>query len=201
MPDFDPKTIPILDDVIEVIEPEGVKPEEIEQQNNDAEAEATADDEAIDNETALFTADPIIDFTTEVDDDHAESEFDINIEEQLEIPAAAFEDASENTPDDTSEESIESALIDYNAEYDNETSLEDAAANADEITSEIEEPEPATETQPLITAIELQTITDDVVNQLIPELEQRLRILVQQALEENLPTEIISSASSRNIDD
>ena len=201
MPDFDPKTIPILDDVIEVIEPEEVKPEEIEQQNNDAEAEATADDEAIDNETALFTADPIIDFTTEVDDDHAESEFDINIEEQLEIPAAAFEDASENTPDDTSEESIESALIDYNAEYDNETSLEDAAANADEITSEIEEPEPATETQPLITAIELQTITDDVVNQLIPELEQRLRILVQQALEENLPTEIISSASSRNIDD
>ncbi len=44
----------------------------------------------------------------------------------------------------------------------------------------------------------LETIVEDVVKHLIPDLEQQLRFLVQQALEEKLPEKVIRRISSKH---
>ena len=201
MPDFDPKSIPTLDDVIDTIESE-----DIEKDNSSVETEPAA----MDDEPALFTAEPVIAFTTDIDDESIEdeaTEAESNIDESIEF-SSTDPDSNINSDFDSKAEIIESALIDYNAKHDDNSSIEDNITEADEITSKIDTPpeasiEPPTELQPLITPIALQTITDDIVNQLMPELEQRLRILIHQSLEEKLPPDVISPklTTNTNIED
>jgi hypothetical protein len=182
MPDFDPKTIPILDDVIETVELEDVKNKNIE---NDGDSVMPAPI-AIDNEPLLFTAEPVVDITAEIDDESIQHESDT---------CEAIETLSTGSDITLETETIESALIDYSTENESDSLIED------ETTDTL--PEPPIESQPLITPNELQTITDDVVNQLMPELEQHLRNLIQQALKEKLPCDVISPkpTSNTNIED
>ena len=44
----------------------------------------------------------------------------------------------------------------------------------------------------------LESVVDDIVKQLIPDLEQQLRFLVQQALEDRLPDAILAQLMSKN---
>ena len=42
--------------------------------------------------------------------------------------------------------------------------------------------------------ISLETLTDEIVKQIMPDLEQRLRHMVQQALADNLPEIVVESS-------
>ena len=77
---------------------------------------------------------------------------------------------------------IESALLDYNK--DDKKPVIDVKPG---------EPDPQITEQ----LISLESIADDIVKQLMPNLEQHLRHLVKQALEKKLPDEIIKSVTTK----
>lgn len=57
-----------------------------------------------------------------------------------------------------------------------------------------------TDSPAAIEPLELEPIVKSVVNQMMPDLEQQLRFLIQQALEERLPPDIIQLASNKTDD-
>lgn len=76
--------------------------------------------------------------------------------------------------------SIESALIDYDITAETETASPDLTDN------------PSIDIMPQETATpSLQSITDDIVKQLMPDLEKQLRRLINQALKEKLPEDTL----------
>lgn len=76
--------------------------------------------------------------------------------------------------------SIESALIDYDITAETETANPDLTDN------------PSIDIMPQETATpSLQSITDDIVKQLMPDLEKQLRRLINQALKEKLPEDTL----------
>lgn len=253
MPDYDPKSIPILDDIIEhktekdkeeiekieetVIDLSNIADEEEdtfdlfatepETENTDPQVgaieniETFENIETLENTEALNThkfssdiaTDAMPDLTPEIDPDIFSPDtpdpdnFSVDISYQ----------ENEIIPDEA--EPVESALIDYHAEEDDDVVID--IPHKPESEPEIE---PAIETaiKPVITEIietgtktdiesdtghsdestqtlSLETIADtianDVIQQLMPELEQRLRILVAQALHEKLPAKIIQLLS------
>ena len=176
MPDYDPKSIPILDDIIEdEVDIEGVDTAD------------TGNQKIVSEETGADIAG-----TEDVLDDDNPDLFSVDISD-VEVGMAEPEIAAIDTfIDDLGDEpeSNESALIDFQAD---DMSAEDNPAADDAVTLQ-----PATVDQADIftQSANLKAIVDDVVNQLIPDLEQQLRFLVQQALEEKLPEEIIQKLSS-----
>jgi hypothetical protein len=153
MPDYDPKSIPILDDIIEA---------EVEDEDSTVihEKEINAD-----------TAE-----TEKTHDDNIPDLFSDDINDSIEpIEIKNGETESNET------ETVEAVLIDYQIEEDNEDNNDGGGIQHDVISE-----------QP----ISLDSIVNDVVTQLMPDLEQQLRLLVQQALEEKLPEEIIRQMSS-----
>ena len=153
MADYDPKSIPILDDVIdEVLDDAADKDRDTNLDNKKtgvelAENESDAEDSAADDNFDLFNS-----------------------------------KATDSTTDKQESESFESALIDYQ--------LEDETAEVDEkgVIDNPTETQPASDIQIIDTApaIDIDEIVDDVVKQMMPDLEQQLRFLIQQALEEKL---------------
>ncbi|PCJ88642.1 MAG: hypothetical protein COA54_02680 [Thiotrichaceae bacterium] len=213
MPDFDSRTIPTLDDIIKPVVPEDSDTDGSDIKNGDNQIEPIVTD----SEPVLFTAEPAIDFTDEADIDDTESEFKsetaFNFAEKNEDTELTLE---HNPPELTTEEdseNLESALINddalsYNTtNYSSEESIPaiDVASFTDEFKTDKQPNEqPLTLQSPTrITDTELQSISDDIVLQLMPELEQRLRVLVKQVLEEKLPHDMIQfdSTSTRNIND
>ncbi len=146
MPDYDPTSIPILNDVIDT--------------------EKTGDTE-LDEKTRL----------SEAEQAQAKNNLDLFAEEaepQIGIIDEDIESALED---------IESALIDYD--------------------TDTEEPDIVTDAQPLAAeqiisedAASLKSVVDDITRQLMPNLEQWLRFLIQQALEDRLPDEVVSKLTS-----
>ena len=138
MADYDPKSIPILDDVIDKALDDKKTGAEAESAENNSTTEDTAADDNLD----LFNGET-------------------------------------STPET---ETIESALIDYQPEE-----AEIDGLDVIETTAEIQ---PASDIQSIDVApaidIDIDTIVDDVVKQVMPDLEQQLRFLIQQALEEKL---------------
>ena len=190
MPDYDPKSIPILDDIIEddiasddKAEPELSGSEFANLENQDG------DDTTIDN-LDLFTSDAI----------GAEQE---TMEPELGT-IDRFIGSAEDDLTAIETDAIGSALIDYqvdqqidqeepciNVKYETQPPDDTPDSNDafDDITIEdtaIDMAQPAT----------LNSIVDDVVKQLLPDLEQQLHHLVQQALEEKLPGEIVKQLSA-----
>lgn len=198
MPDYDPKSIPILDDIIEDDKTD------TEQIHPDITVNGSEQD---DNIPDLFTTAADIDTT------------DINIEAAATGIAAIDQfigSAEENTMDlDT--ETGESALIDYHAEEFDDPAVElrqDEAYQEHSPLQEVQQyddlntAESAVDTitannmaDESVQPVSLKPIVDDVVKQLMPDLEQQLRFLVQQALEEKLPADIIEQISTDNNDD
>ncbi len=212
MPDYDTKNIPVLDDVIENgdgekrdfdlnVEP----PDDGAKENNldlfagetfdlaaeDADIETTATETStIEVETAIIT-DSIIEYSinpgaiSPAEEPQIGPIDNISNEDGDDVPLYSPAKAPENEA-----EKFESALIDYNA-------VDEAKASTIDM-PDIDQPLEIK--QQASTAISLQSVTDDIVKQLMPELEQQLRLLLEQALKEKLPEDIkqteIPSASN-----
>ncbi len=205
MPDYDPTSIPILNDVIETEESEDTDLEE-----QPSELEVDADDitpglfEAVQVETevSIDLLEESVDSTVAVinsEDSRDESSIDGESEPQIGIIDDILDEANSDditiagtdvediTPEDgiiisadnTTPEAaeIESALIDYSTGED-ETVTETAINNV--------EPQPAEQ------HASLESMVDDITKELMPDLEQQLRYLIQQALEDRLPDELIN---------
>jgi hypothetical protein len=212
MPDYDTKNIPVLDDVIENgdgekrdfdlnVEP----PDDGAKENNldlfagetfdlaaeDADIETAATEiSTIEVETAIIT-DSIIECAISPAEEPQIGPIDnISNEDGDDVPLYSPAKAPENEA-----EKFESALIDYNA-------VDEAKASTIDMPDidQQENDQPLEVKQQASTAISLQSVTDDIVKQLMPELEQQLRLLLEQALKEKLPEDIkqteIASASN-----
>lgn len=221
MPDYDPKNIPILDDVIESADNEkrgfdlSVGSAEPFDAESDAGSYATENNldlfaseaidlaaEASDIETAVFEveavtiADSILEYTINPDAISLAAEPQIapvdNISNEDGDDVPLYSPAK---PPEDEAKKFESALIDYNAVDEAEIST----INMPDIDQQ-ENDQPLEIKQQTATAISLQSVTDDIVKQLMPELEQQLRLLLEQALKEKLPEDInqteIPSASN-----
>lgn len=185
MPDFDPKSIPVLDDVIESADSD----------KNDALISADATDvetESTENIPELFPAEAAGHVTE-----------DLAIENIIIPGAESLQTATAD--DDTYDEKqgyeqarVEPVVIDYNTgEHIDETAF--STTDVDNQADSFEQlREPQTQTQP--SPISLQSITDDIVEQLMPELEQQLRSMLKQALEEKLPEQLTRPETSSSTD-
>ena len=169
MPDYDPKSIPILDDIIEGENAD--KDEAVSIAETVPEVPAP-EDMPDDNTLDLFAADPE----------------DL---ERTEPEIGAFDGSPEALEEDTGNaetKTIESALIDYQLE-DNKIEKDDS-----DIIDYQPEIQSASSIQAIdsstpvgaIPPIDLDAIVDGVVKQMMPDLEKQLRFLIQQALEEKL---------------
>ncbi len=202
MPDYDAKNIPVLDDVIE--NGDGVK------RDFDLSVEP-ADDETEENNLDLFAGETFDLAVEDTDIETAATEtslievetvaitdsiLEYTIEPAAEPQIGPLDNISNEDGDDISlyspakpaedeAEKFESALIDYTAADETETSSIDMPA-----TNKQEEGQPLEAKQQPSTTISLQSVTDDIINQLMPELEQQLRLLLEQALKEKLPEDI-----------
>ena len=162
MPDYDPKSIPILNDVIET---ENTDSDDLAAKSGLDNTKTDQSEEAPD----LFAGNTKYPTIESIISEQADPQIGI-IDEDIK---SALED-------------IESALIDYN--------------------TEVKESDIATNVQPLADeqiisedTVSLKSIVDDVTNQLMPNLEQWLRFLIQQALEDRLPDEVINKLNSNKI--
>jgi hypothetical protein len=227
MPDYDPKSIPILDDIIEG-DLDGGLDGDLEGKSNSEDAEATeAGDgkkipEQINTEqisAAQINADVTAaeniqdDSTLDLFDDSDATSTkhepyitdtffdDLKHDDDLAHDNVTGEDQEHDVQDsdgqDNKNQSHESALIDYHAEEDR---AEDEASQDDIITINDEISAPAISSQAMaeVSPISLNSIVEDVVKQLMPDLEQQLRFLIKQALEEKLPEDIIDGISTKN---
>ena len=152
MPDYDPQSIPILDDVIV----------------SDAREKSSTEDTQAAAES--FIAD-----TEEAETNATENNIDLFFSQE-ESQISSIEHITDTDPDESfAEESVDA-------------SPSNPASPADDTS--------APDTPALETSESLESIVNDVVKHLMPDLEQQLRYLVQQALEERLPQEIMQSVTA-----
>ena len=211
MPDYDPKSIPILDDVIEtedtssentaiddedeiftLFEAEPVQSEDnLDLFSETSIAAETLTTENLANEDDFVeTTEPQIGIIDDIIDEEISNDIhphDIEASQQAVITdfeAAAYENSTDISTDDLATESkpeiepIESSLIDYhNDAEENETVADIQPVEVEQQTTE----NPAS----------LESVVDDITKQLMPDLEQQLRFLIQQALEDRLPEDVI----------
>ncbi len=222
MPDYDPKNIPILDDIIEDESDETAAIHEKiivtdEMHNDDNTLDLFNDESNIleidDTEPRIGAIDKFIDDDVTVNIETAEDEIADD-----EAPADNNNDNDndgDESDNETADESItfESALIDYShqdsaennftPQTQDDISIEQTDAD-DEQTfdqpSDQPSDQPADISEPYVisnaaAALNIDAIIDDVVTQLIPELEQQLRTRLRQALQEQAykQTKIIST--------
>ncbi|MDT8281942.1 MAG: hypothetical protein RQ982_03925 [Gammaproteobacteria bacterium] len=188
MPDVDFKNIPVLDDIIEIDEIDPAKPVTI---------DALAPDQA-DNNFDLFADGPTeAEITNLIDTSAAEIgaideaisndpvDNDIGIYTDVTRTSASVFDETTFTQEAIVDSILldsappESALVDQHAD---ETIDNDSEAQL------IDEEHSAS----------LEHIVNDVVKQILPDLEQQLRFLVQQALQDKLPENIITQLSDKS---
>ena len=209
MPDYDPKSIPILDDIIEdkndktaEVHDEIIICDEVIEDDGtlDLFNDVSTDVEVDQAEPAIGSIDKFIqhddntDVDASIDDAHDETPGDeVVLEIESDIVDETLSEISSETPDETLNEVVseieektetsKSALIDY--------SLEEAP---EERIAEILDESPA-QTEEAAPVVDLDSLVDDVVTQLMPELKQKLHTLVRQALQEQLPEDILSQLS------
>ncbi len=210
MPDYDPKNIPTLDDVIESADNEK-QDVDLNAKSLDAQSDAAENNldlfagEAIDllaegsdfappdnGVEAVIITNSIIEYTIGPGANGPAMEPQIGTIDNISnedgcvitpyIPAKASKDEADQ---------LESALIDYNGVDEAETSTFVMPA-----TKKQAENQPSEVNQQTVTANLLQTVSDDIVKQLMPELEQQLRLLLKQALKEKLPEDITRSEAT-----
>ena len=205
MPDYDPKNIPTLDDVIESADNEkqdvelSAKPLDAQSdaaENNldlfagetiDLLAEGSDIEPSVTGVEALTITDAIIEYTISPGANSPAVEPQIGAIDNI----SDEDDGVINPYSQTKaaeDELFESALINYNGVDVTETSTFDIPATNKQAENQSLEVNPKT-----VTANLLQSVTDDIVKQLMPELEQQLRLLLKQALKEKLPEEITRS--------
>jgi hypothetical protein len=242
MADYDTRSIPILDDIIE--KPESEKTTVFDGATVDLNVDADADDtnSLTENNLDLFTdtsayadsdeIEPQIGIIDDFDEDRGdEAEQMVFSATSISVLDDVISEVSEAATglDEAETEAIESALIDFHRDAgDESTEFSDftpAIAGADEyddldleattaaidIESSIVFASPADEASEPYAEISnhvsgetedlrytLESVVDDIVKQLIPDLEQQLRFLVQQALEDRLPDTILDQLTTKN---
>ena len=145
MPDYDPKDVPTLDDIIK----------------NDItdNAKTAIDDGVVEPDDAVIKA----------------AEYDIN---QF-LAESIDQDTDSTVSDETGPQAGD---------------LDEDKNDAPIIDAQPVEPAPQVSVEP----ISVELIVNDIVKQLMPELEQQLTHLLQQALEDKLPEEIRKDTDTEN---
>jgi len=214
MPDYDPTSIPILDDVVEIEETENtddevtsslLETEPVQAENNldlfaDESTDFTADSleedqtsgdvltndsSAEENEPQIGIIDDIID--EDIDDIHTGNIETDKVAGIIETEETAYEDSVNISTDDSESETddIESALIDYDADAEENDAVDETQPVEDE-------PQMAEQT------VSLESVVEGIARQLMPDLEMQLRFLIQQALEDRLPDDVINKLTRKN---
>lgn len=208
MPDYDPKSIPILDDVIKLEETDNTV---IDDQEGEPALFETTPVEA-ENNLDLFVAESIKASASTVvtEDVPGEGSLSEDTEPQIGIIDEFIAEDSSHTIDITAAEDAiiensipvsandaaaktdesESALISYNTGTEVTETVSDTTSDIEaiNIAAVDVEPQPAEQPEP---PASLQSMVDDITKELMPDLEQQLRYLIQQALEDRLPDEVI----------
>lgn len=208
MPDYDPKSIPILDDVIKLEETDNT---DIDDQEGEPALFETTPVEA-ENNLDLFVAESINASASTVvtEDVPGEGSLSEDTEPQIGIIDEFIAEDSSHTIDITAAEDTiiensipvsandaaaktdepESALISYNTGTEVTETVSDTTSDIEaiNIAAVDVEPQPAEQPEP---PASLQSMVDDITKELMPDLEQQLRYLIQQALEDRLPDEVI----------
>ena len=201
MPDYDPKSIPILDDVIKVEETDSTDIDDqvgtptllettpVEAENHldlfvaepvDAASSTLLTEDVPGEDTSVEDNEPQIGIIDEFTTEESSKALDITAAEDVIIennmPVSANSAAAES-------DEIESALINYHAdEEETETVADIEAINITAVDVIEQTPE---------TPASLKSMVDDITKELMPDLEQQLRYLIQQALEDRLPDDLI----------
>ncbi len=181
MPDYNPKDVPTLDDIIEKVVTGDTEPDQAETEaaKNDADL---LSDESIDlppENTVFAETEPQagkFDGIPDAEHDNPETVQQIN-EETGESSVYLSADETEGDPDKT-----DFILSDYNENEDNSSIIDQQPAEA---TAQVSA-EP----------ISLERVVNNIVKQLMPDLEKQLKILLKQSLEENLPEDLIKPADT-----
>lgn len=190
MSNYDFKNIPVLDDIIELEETDSAEPTAIDALAPDevdsnfdlfiddsTEAEIACLIDSARAEISAFNEELSNDYVATVDNDN---DIDIYIDDIQSAEPVFNEQAFAQKPTValTSLDSIssESTPIDFQTDEDNDN-----------------EPQLTDDQHP----VSLENIVNDMVKQLMPDLEQQLRFLVKQALEDNLPVNIIAQLSDK----
>lgn len=200
MPDYDPKSIPILDDIVDGEKTDDAEQTELTTDDNlDLFNDDSTDTPAVSDEQASDR------FAT---DGLATDELDTYILETAEPELGDIEELASDASDTDEHKIMESALIDYSAE--NDQTEEDASPGID---SANDDPARFTESQtvsentsteavtqiPLQQQILLEPVVNRIVKQMMPDLEQQLRFLVKQALADELPDELIAQLNIKDV--
>lgn len=183
MPNYDPTSIPILKDVIETDESEDTKL-----------------DEQLSEHTAI--ADDITPGLFESEQIEAGINIDL-LEEPVDSttpPLVSEERRDESSIDGESEPLI--GIIDDIADEDSSENIAITKSDADDLLSEnriiitADNKAPEADAEPQAVAqmqhASLESIVDSITKELIPDLEQQLRYLIQQALEDRLPDDVLN---------
>ena len=223
MTDYDPGSIPILDDVIEIDEAEKTELDELSAIGSASDNSGNSASEAL--TPSLFESEPVPEehgldlFVAEATDSVAEHQI-------AEIPATEDTFAEEVEPqigiiDDINDDDFSTAIHSHDLEtaQGTETVATEAAINEDNTNRSTANSEPETDgiesalidygvtadVQPVrieqqITEqrVSLETVVDGITRQLMPDLEQQLRFLIQQALEDSLPDEVIKQLTDKH---
>ena len=214
MPDYDPQSIPILDDVIVSNTDEKSSTEDTQAAAESFIADTEeAETNATENNLDLFLSD-----STDTPAEELILDNPNKLQEESKISSIehisdtdtdeSFAEESVDASDDELEVAFESALIDYDADIEvldagpDITLLDEAISEIETVDDRPSNPAspahdmPTYDTPALETPESLESIVNDVVKHLMPDLEQQLRYLVQQALEERLPQEIMQSVTA-----
>ena len=116
--------------------------------------------------------------------DNSENEDDLDLFEENETELAAEAESQIETADN----------------HDDKDTSNDDKDTSNEGVSQPLNVQDETDSLAAIEPLELEPIVKSVVNQMMPDLEQQLRFLIQQALEERLPPDIIQLASNKTDD-
>ncbi|NOQ69494.1 MAG: hypothetical protein GQ573_05255 [Gammaproteobacteria bacterium] len=168
MPDYNPKDVPTLDDIIE-------KAVTGDTESDAVETEATKNDVDLLSDESIDLP-PVNTVFAAAEHDNPETVQHID-EESGETPVYFSADKAEDDPDKTG-----STLSDYNENEDNSSIIDQRSV------------EPAAQVS--VEPISLELVVNNIVKQLIPDLEKQLKLQLKQALEESLPEEMVKSADT-----
>lgn len=204
MSEYDPKSIPILDDIIDG---EKVDDAELDTEQADPAADDNLDLFSDDSSDDSIEASPVIiehilnlpetaihednSIDEQVTDEPAVSESVAgeSVVDELTVDEVITADAITEDSIDLASDTIESALIDYKSEDDTiEGNQTDEVIVTDESKAQIS----------LQHQVLLEPVVNEIVKQLIPDMEQQLRFLVKQALADWLPDELIKQLVTKD---
>lgn len=208
MSDYDPKSIPILDDVIKIEETDNT---DIDDQEGEPALFETTPVEA-ENNLDLFVAGSINASASTVVTEEAPGEAPLSEDTEPQIGIIdefIAEDSSHTIDITTAEDAIiensipvsandaeaetdepESALISDNTDTEETETVSATTSDIEAINIAAIDVEPQSAEQPEAPA-SLKSMVDDITKELMPDLEQQLRYLIQKALEDRLPDEVI----------